>query len=87
MKQVTIVKPFTFTHDSGKMQEFKIGVHELDDDVAEHFYVKAHSNTPPFVEPQVGTPEAAKLAAQRVQRRRIIEAAMAEEADDARRRV
>jgi hypothetical protein len=82
MPIITIIKAFTLTFNDGKQQRFEPGAYDLEPDVADHWYVKAHSNKPPKVTPPVGTPEYAHAAARKVARRRVIEAA-AEEQEDA----
>ncbi|MDC9622789.1 hypothetical protein PSI22_14365 [Xenorhabdus sp. XENO-7] len=34
---------FKFTHDNGETQEFVTGVHEVSEDVAQHWFVQAHA--------------------------------------------
>jgi hypothetical protein len=56
MPTVNIVKQFTFTHKDGSEEVIQPGQYDLPDDMAEHFYVRAHSDDPlpPPVRP--GTP-------------------------------
>lgn len=82
MKIVNIKLPFTLTLNNGTQMVFKPGEYEVEDEVADHFYLKAHSTNPPFVEPKAGTPEAAQLAAKRIQRRRILEQAAEIQAEE-----
>jgi hypothetical protein len=76
MQRVVIVESFTLTHDDGKLQRFNPGIYELDDHIATHWYVVAHSDRPGPYEPKVGTPEYAKEAARKAARRRLIDAAI-----------
>ncbi|MDE9437841.1 hypothetical protein KKI95_18405 [Xenorhabdus bovienii] len=34
---------FKFTHDNGETQDFVTGVHEVSEDVAQHWFVQAHA--------------------------------------------
>lgn len=40
--KVQVVKPFTLTHDDGTQQAYGVGVHDVPDIVAEHWYTKLH---------------------------------------------
>lgn len=43
MKQITVESAFVLTQQDGKKQEFSVGVHDdVDDEVANHWYVRAH---------------------------------------------
>jgi hypothetical protein len=43
MKQITVESSFVFTHPDGRKEPFAVGVHdEVDDGVADHWYVRAH---------------------------------------------
>lgn len=42
MASITVVTPFLLTRDDGTQQAFGIGTVEVDDAVANHWYVKAH---------------------------------------------
>jgi hypothetical protein len=79
MKSVHIVMPFTLTLNDGSQRKFTPGVVELEDDIAEHWYVRAHSQNPPRIPPAAGTPEYAQEQARSAARRRLLDAA-AEEA-------
>lgn len=50
-----ITKPFLLTKDDGDQLTFSIGVHDLPDDIANHWYVRLHSNNPPPAEERPGT--------------------------------
>lgn len=42
-KKITVAKKFTFTHPDGHQQHFHVGVHkDVPDEVAGHWYTKAH---------------------------------------------
>jgi hypothetical protein len=52
MATVTVTKPFTLMSDDGKQRRFVVGTHEVDDAIADHWYVKAHSaDAEPVVAP------------------------------------
>jgi hypothetical protein len=57
MKRINVVKPFRLTFDDHTTRDFKPGVVEVDEKIADHWYVKAHS------EPVTETPAAAEPAA------------------------
>ncbi len=40
--QIQVVKPFTLTHQDGTQQAYGVGVHDVPDIVAEHWYTKLH---------------------------------------------
>jgi cbb3-type cytochrome oxidase cytochrome c subunit len=82
MKSINIEKPFTFLHDDGKYQAFAPGMHEVADHIADHWYVQAHTTTPPKVIPKEGTPEYAVWQASRMHRQHIIDAAQELAEDD-----
>ncbi len=46
MANIHVHKAFTLTHDDGTRQTFAVGSHAVPDHVAEHWYVKAHSEKP-----------------------------------------
>jgi len=46
MPIVTIVKGFTFQHHDGFKELIPPGTYDLDDEMANHFYVRAHSDNP-----------------------------------------
>lgn len=81
MKNVQIVKAFTLTHDDGSLERFNPGVYELEDNIAEHWYVVAHSNNPGPFRPAAGTPEYAKEEARKAARRKVLDAAIEEVAE------
>lgn len=80
-KKINIVESFTLTHDDGQQQKFNAGQHEVEDHIADHWFVRAHSDEPAPLDPPVGTQEYAKIAARKLQRRRALDAA-AEDASD-----
>lgn len=47
MASITVVTPFLLTKDDGTQQAFGIGTVEVDDAVANHWYVKAHCGDVP----------------------------------------
>lgn len=42
MAKITVAKPFKLTLDSGEVKEFGIGEHDVNKEVAEHWFTKAH---------------------------------------------
>ena len=50
MPKIVVATPFTFTTASGAI-DYPAGVHEVDEDVANHWYVKAHSEAQEAEEP------------------------------------
>lgn len=55
MAQITVITPFTYTFNDGKLYDFKPGSYEVPDDVADHWFVKAHGPNPPQVaDPHAG---------------------------------
>lgn len=56
--RVNIAKPFTLTHQDGTPEDFVPGAYELPDELANHWYVQAHSNKEPEVRRRAvpGTP-------------------------------
>lgn len=50
MPKIIVATPFSLTTASGAI-DFPAGVHEVDEDVANHWYVKAHSETQEAEEP------------------------------------
>lgn len=47
MKLINVVKPFTLTLDNGDKKEVPAGVQEVDDNIADHWYTKAHTEPVP----------------------------------------
>jgi hypothetical protein len=43
MQTIQVTQDFVLSLDDGTKRPFKQGVHEVDDAIAEHWYVKAHS--------------------------------------------
>ena len=41
MKKIYVLAPFNFNNGS-EQKHFAVGFHEVDDDVADHWFVKAH---------------------------------------------
>ncbi|NMP26853.1 hypothetical protein GW590_08250 [Rahnella sp. SAP-1] len=42
MKTIYVLKAFGFNDGSGKLVDFSPGFHDVEDEVAEHWFVKAH---------------------------------------------
>lgn len=96
MVAVTIVKSFTLTHDEttdpslslkGTDQFIPVGVHDFPDEVANHWYVQAHSDNPPLARPKPGTPQYAEQQAKAARRRALVEAAIEMEGEQAKAKV
>lgn len=81
-KFVQIVQDCTVTLEDGSQQKLQAGRHELDEDVADHWFVRAHSDNPPAPQLKAGTPEYAMAAAKERQRRKIVDAAVEEAAEE-----
>lgn len=47
MPKINVHTAFQFTHADGTKQDFAVGVHEVDGDVADHWFVKAHTGDAP----------------------------------------
>jgi hypothetical protein len=70
MVKVKIVKKFTLTHDNGTTEQIEPGEYEWPARVAEHWYVKAHSDAPPKTALAPGTVEHARAMKMLVESRR-----------------
>ncbi|GAA5786133.1 STY1053 family phage-associated protein [Chitiniphilus shinanonensis] len=46
MKTINVVTAFTLTKGDGEKISFEVGEHDVDDALAEHWYVKAHIEDP-----------------------------------------
>lgn len=94
MVAVTIVKAFTLTHDQttditrkGQDEYIPVGVHDFPEEMANHWYVAAHSDHPPVSNPRPGTPEYGAQQAAAMRRRKLIEMAIEQEAIEAGQKV
>lgn len=56
MPEVNIVKPFDFTHQDGSVEKFVPGSYDVDEGLANHWYIQAHTDKPPRARPRPGTP-------------------------------
>jgi hypothetical protein len=61
MAKINVLKPFRLNHDNA-IREYKIGVHIVADEIAEHWYVKAHSE--PVADAEKAAPEEGAAADQ-----------------------
>lgn len=52
MPSINIVKPFLLRRADGTEQFFRVGVHDVSDADADHWYVKQHSDKPPERAPE-----------------------------------
>ena len=57
MKKIQVEKPFLLTHDDATQRRFTAGAHEVEDAIADHWYVKIH------LAPEEKAPEDAEQAA------------------------
>lgn len=48
MPKINVHTAFQFTHADGTKQDFAVGVHEVDGDVADHWFVKPHTGDAPL---------------------------------------
>jgi len=55
MPNVTVVKPFTFQHEDGYKELIPAGTYDMDEDMAKHPYVLAHTDKPPPVRALAGS--------------------------------
>lgn len=47
MPKINVHTPFQFTHADGTKQDFAVGVHDVEDAVANHWFVKPHTGDAP----------------------------------------
>ncbi len=47
MPKINVHTPFQFTHADGTKQDFAVGVHEVDKNVADHWFVLPHTGDAP----------------------------------------
>ena len=85
MKTVKIVKQFILQHnDKARTRELiRPGEHQFEDDVADHWWVRAHSDNPPKAEPKRGTPEYAFAQARAAAEEQQLHTAVERAAEDA----
>jgi len=55
MAEIVVVKAFTFTHASGEQEYFAPGNYTVSDEVANHWFVQAHTPDPPPPDVKPGT--------------------------------
>lgn len=55
--EITIVRPFILNRQDGTSEKFKPGRQLITQADASHWFVQGHSDNPPVVAPQPGTPE------------------------------
>jgi hypothetical protein len=84
MAKIKVAHPFTLQRDNGRLERFEIGHYDdVDDEVANHWYTKAHledAETPP---PVVGTPEyAQRMREQQLAREAALDEKRKAEGDD-----
>lgn len=62
-KNIYVLAPFNFNNGS-EQKHFPVGFHEVDDDVAEHWFVKAHCSPDGQAPTVADNPRIAELEAQ-----------------------
>ncbi|HEJ8623039.1 TPA: hypothetical protein SMK09_004912 [Klebsiella michiganensis] len=67
MKKIYVLTAFNF-NDGDKIMPFAAGFHDVDDAVAEHWFVKAHCSPDGEAPAQVDDPRIAELEAQIVEK-------------------
>jgi hypothetical protein len=80
-KRVILVKACNFTDASGKLMKLEPGDHDLPAEIADHWFILAHTDNPPKSDPPVGTPEYAVMLAKKKAQQKIFEAAIAQQAE------
>lgn len=83
MREVKIVNPFVLTHNDGHQTHFAAGVHQMEDDVADHPFVLAHSDEAPEVGLMPGSQAYEETMNARARRRQDKEAAIHQEVEQA----
>jgi hypothetical protein len=83
MAEVNIVKSFMLSLEDGSQRLIHAGKNFFENEVAEHWYVKAHSDNPPDPVVTAGTPEFAQQQAAYNARQRILNAATEQSRMDA----
>ncbi|MDU7197805.1 MAG: hypothetical protein E6288_07480 [Enterobacteriaceae bacterium] len=63
MKKIYVLAPFNFNNGS-EQKHFAVGFHEVDDDVADHWFVKAHISPDGEAPTVADDPRFAELEAQ-----------------------
>ncbi|MGS3448562.1 hypothetical protein ACB376_11220 [Klebsiella electrica] len=67
MKKIYVLSPFNF-NDGKEQKHFQVGFHDVDDTVAEHWFVKAHCSPDGEAPTVVDNPRIAELEAQAVEK-------------------
>jgi hypothetical protein len=52
MPSITVDRPFTLTFDDGSQRHFKAGIHDVDEAIANHWFVKGMAKATPADEEQ-----------------------------------
>ncbi|MBS6740813.1 MAG: hypothetical protein KH310_22415 [Enterobacteriaceae bacterium] len=63
MKKIYVLAPFNF-NDGKEQKHFAVGFHDVDDDVADHWFVKAHISPDGEAPTVADDPRLAELEAQ-----------------------
>jgi hypothetical protein len=56
MKEINVLKAFLLTLQDHTKKAFAVGVHKVEAEIAEHWFVKAHSEPVAAVDPPVDPP-------------------------------
>lgn len=59
--KINVISKFTLVMSDCVPHEFDVGEHEVDQDIADHWYVKANCEAAEVVEPEVIEPVKAKI--------------------------
>lgn len=85
-----VLPPHATTDDQtmhAKDEYIPVGVHDFPDAMANHWFLRAHSDQPPANVPKPGTPEYGHSQAAAARRRALVEAAIEQEAAEASARI
>ncbi len=80
MPTINIVRPFELTLANGTKRRFNPGSHDVPDDIANHWYVRAHTDNPPPVRHQPGTAGFVRQIAASNARKALLSTVSAQEA-------
>lgn len=87
MPIVKIVKPCLLTKNDGTQLKLTPGEHDLPPEIADHWFVLAHSDKAPQVDPPPGTPAYAQEMQRRAARDRLLAMSLEQEAEVAAQKV
>lgn len=72
MPKINVVKPFTLNRDNGTTSVYAVGIHDVEREDAEHWFVQAHTDKAPTSKPILGTPQYARAASALVDKRQAM---------------